>query len=247
MRTNGVLSTPPLDLLPGSSLFLDFDGSIVEIAERPDTVVVEPQLRPLLKRLQVLLDDRLAIVTGRGALEVRRLLGMPAITVAGSHGVELHMPDGKVIGPPRDAALDIVTSELQAFASCRPGLLVESKPYGCALHFRQCPEAELVCRQVAGMLAERHSLHLQTGKMVVELRAADGDKGSAVRQFMMHPRMAGSRPIFIGDDDTDERGFVAAKHLGGAGILVGPPRPSEALYGLSSVSDTLDWLKRAVQ
>lgn len=244
MRMNGVLAAPPLDMLEGSSLFLDFDGTIVEIAETPDAVIIEDRLRALLAHLLVRLNDRLAVVTGRDAAEVRRLLELPEISVAGSHGVEFHLSNGEIIAPPRAAALDIVAVELRSFASCRPGLLVESKPYGCALHYRQRPEAELVCRQVAGMLAERHGLDLQTGKMVVELRAAEGNKGSAVRQLMMQPQMAGTRPIFIGDDDTDEQGFLAAKHLGGAGILVGAPRRSEAVYGLPGVSETLEWLER---
>lgn len=245
MRMNGALAAPPLALLSGASLFLDFDGTLVEIAETPDAVIVEERLRRLLLRLLARLDGRMAIVSGRNASEVRRLIGPMEITVAGSHGVELHMADGRILSPPRPSALDSAIVELQSFASCRPGLLVEIKPFGCALHYRQCPEAELICREITGMLAERHGLQLQTGKMVIELRAAEGDKGSAVRQLIMEPFMLGTRPIFIGDDDTDERAFVAAKDLGGAGIFVGAPRPSEALYGLPSVPDTLDWLERA--
>jgi trehalose 6-phosphate phosphatase len=246
MRINGALDAPPLNFLASASLFLDFDGTIVEIAETPDAVIVGDRLRRLLRRLLAGLDGRVAIVSGREASDVRRLLGLSAITIAGSHGVEVHMPDGRVIGPPRPDALDYVTSQLRSFASARPGLLVEPKPFGCALHYRQRPEAELVCRQIAGMLAERHGLDLQTGKMVVELRAVEGNKGSALRQFMMEPAMLGTRPIFIGDDDTDEGAFLAAKYLGGAGIFVGTPRPTEAIFGLPNVGATLDWLERSI-
>lgn len=245
MRINGVLTAPPLDLIKGASLFLDFDGTIVELADTPDAVVVSDRLRRLLLQLLNYLEGRVAIVSGRQASEVRRLIGLPEIGIAGSHGVEMHMADCRIIGPSRPAVLDSVIVELQSFAFCRPGLLVEIKPFGCALHYRQRPEAELVCREVTGMLAERHGLHLQTGKMVVELRGAQGDKGSALRHFMAEPPMMGTRPIFIGDDDTDEQAFLAAKHAGGAGILVGAPRHSEALYRLPSVADTLDWLERS--
>jgi trehalose 6-phosphate phosphatase len=245
MPMNGVLLMPPLDRFNGASLFLDFDGTIVELARTPDAVVVSDRVRSLLSRLVRYLDGRVAIVSGRDASEVRRLIGLPQISIAGSHGIDLHMADGRLIGPQRPEALDSAIAELQSFASSRPGLLVEIKTFGCALHYRQCPDAELVCREVAGMLAERHGLHLQTGKMVVELRGAEGDKGSAVRQLMAEPDMLDTRPIFIGDDDTDEPAFLAAKTLGGAGVLVGAPRQSEALYRLPSVSDTLDWLERS--
>jgi trehalose 6-phosphate phosphatase len=94
-------------------------------------------------------------------------------------------------------------------------------------------------------LAEESGLSLQLGKMVVELRPSGADKGDALHSFMAEPDFAGARPVFVGDDLTDEHGFRAAAALGGAGILVGPARETAARYRLESVAAVADWLRSA--
>lgn len=245
MRTSGALPTPPLDLLSGSSLFLDFDGTLVDIAETPGGVQVGERLRELLTRALAGLNGRVAVISGRDAAEVGRMIGLPSLGIAGSHGLDIQLPDGRVMASGRPGTLDDALNEFRTFAKSRPGLLVEDKPFGTALHYRRCPEAGAECLQLAQAMADRWGLHLQTGKMVVELRAPDGDKGSALRQLMLEPGMAGTRPVFMGDDDTDEVAFAAAEELGGCGILVGDPRPTAARYRLADVAAALDWLEAA--
>jgi trehalose 6-phosphate phosphatase len=239
------LAAPPAELLSGASLFLDFDGTLVDIAVRPDAVVVSERVRDLIGVLLQRMDGRVTIMSGRDEAKLRGLLRLPSLAIAGSHGLQLHWPDGRAITAQRPAALDAVLAEMADFAAGQPGILIEDKPLGAALHYRQQPEAEAACRDLARHLAERHGLRLQTGKMVVELRAPGADKGSALDRLMGEPGLAGTRPVFIGDDDTDEPAFLAAAAHGGCGILVGLERPSAARYRLENVAAALDWLDKA--
>jgi trehalose 6-phosphate phosphatase len=232
-------------LLAGASLFLDFDGTLVAIAERPDAVTVSDRLRRTLSRLHDRLGGRVAIVSGRSAGQIIDLFGTSPFAIAGSHGQELRRPDGSIETAERPEELEPARQEMAKLATEWPGVLLEEKPLGAALHYRGCPEAEQACRELATDLAAMHGLHLQTGKMVVELRALDGDKGTALRRLMSEPPMAGNTPLFIGDDDTDEPAFRAAAELGGAGIRVGRPATTSAGYLLPDVAAVLDWLDRA--
>lgn len=240
-----VLATPPADLLDDASLFLDFDGTLVAFAHRPDAVSVDARLDTLMRRLLDRLDGRLAIISGRSAGDVRALFGAPGFVVAGSHGLEIHDPDGAVSATPRPAELDPALAAMQRFIAQRPGVLLEAKPLGAALHFRGDPDAGPACIALAEALAAEHGLHLQTGKMIIELRAGGGDKGAALRALMARPAFRGTRPVFLGDDDTDEPGFIAAAALGGAGVLVGAERESAARYRLGGVDAVLGWLEAA--
>ena len=241
MEMGALLAPPPAELLDGASLFLDFDGTLVEIAERPDAVAVDARLNRLVRGLAARLDGRIAIVSGRGAAEIDALFGGAGFAIGGSHGAELRH-GREVIGPGRPAALDDALARMRAFAAGTPGVIVEAKPLGAGLHFRGAPHAEEVCRAFAGELADATGLTLQQGKMVFELRAP-GDKGAAIAALMALPPFAGSRPTFLGDDLTDEPGFAAAARLGGAGVLVGPARNTAARYRLPDVPAVLGWLE----
>lgn len=239
------LPAPPLELLDGASLFLDFDGTLVELAARPDGVTVEARLHDLLARLWTRLAGRLAIISGRPAAQVRRLFREPRFAIAGSHGHELHWPDGRILATANSHQRDALLTQMHELRERRPGLTVEDKPFGVALHYRAAPQAENECIQLAERLALETGYVLQTGKMVVELMLPGADKGQALRALMSEPPMADARPIFIGDDDTDEAGFLMAAQLGGFGVLVGAPRATAATYGLQDVDATLRWLEAA--
>jgi trehalose 6-phosphate phosphatase len=233
-------------LLDQASLFLDFDGTLVEIAARPDAVSVETRLRDLIRRLQVYLGGRLAIISGRAAGNVCALLGDLTVMVAGSHGAELHWPGGPTMtaaAPQYDA---VALALLEGLKQRQPGILVEQKPLGLALHFRQAPQAEADCRETALRIGARTGLALQPGKMVIELKTPGADKGTAVRTLMAEKPLKEGRPLFVGDDETDEAGFRAAADLGGAGILVGELRATAAAFHLPGVDRTLAWLEGAV-
>ena len=241
------LPPPPFDLLRDANLFLDFDGTLVEIAETPDAVRVSETLRQLLRDLSARMDGRVAIISGRSVAEIGALLDPVALTVAGSHGLEIAAAGQAPIMPERTAGIDAALAALHDFAATRPGVLVEDKPFGVGLHYRQAPGEEASARDLAAQLADRHDLHLQLGKMVAELRLAGADKGSALQSLMMEPGRGATRPVFMGDDVTDEAAFAAACELNGAGILIGPARETRALYRLDDVSAALAWLRRGAE
>jgi trehalose 6-phosphate phosphatase len=236
---------PPPSLLSGAALFLDFDGTLVELAEAPDAIRVSGELAPLIARLAERLGGRLAIVSGRSIADLERHLDLGTIAVAGSHGAEIRCPGGVSGSPEPPSGLADAREAVIRFASGRDGLLVEHKPAGVALHYRQAPEqSEIVASFMSG-LADGSGLSLLRGKMVAELRPPGADKGAALRAMMREPPFAGARPLFVGDDITDEDGFKAAADLGGTGILIGPPRPTAAGWRLPDVAGLARWLGEA--
>ncbi len=240
------LSRPPLDLLRGAALFLDFDGTLVDIQPRPDAVSVDARLHALIATLADRLDGRVAIVSGRSIEQLDALFGGLTLATSGSHGVEIRAAgsDGEV--PVRPASLDKVAATLQTFAQANPGTEVELKSFGIGLHYRGAPHMRDAADALTRQLADAAELSRQEGKMVFEVRVP-GDKGAAIARFLDDAPFAGARPVFLGDDLTDEPGFAAVAEAGGAGILVGPSRPTAATYRLDGVDDVLDWLGRAAE
>jgi trehalose 6-phosphate phosphatase len=237
------LQPPPPELLDGAALFLDFDGTLVELAATPDSISVSPELAPLLERLRRRLDGRLAIVSGRSLADLERHVPLSGIAFSGSHGLELRLADGTVLPLSVPIGLDDVHERVRGFAGGAEGLLVEEKPAGIALHYRLAPEwGERAAAFMAALAGER-GWAVQAGNMVVELRPSGATKGDAVRAFMTEPKFTAARPVFVGDDLTDEHGFEAAAELGGAGILVGPLRGTAARYRLDSVEAVGEWLR----
>lgn len=243
--TTTLLAPPPIDLLAGAALFLDFDGTLVELQDRPDAVTADPDLIALTRRLGAALDGRLAIVTGRSSERILSLFGDVGFAIGGSHGVEFRWPDGRVAGPGAHPGLPPAVEALNAFAEAHDGVIVETKPHGAGLHYRMAPQAGDDANAVAAELAAAHGLHLQPGKMMVELRAGAGDKGAAIERLMADPPFAGGRPVFLGDDVTDEDGFRAVAAMGGAGILVGAERPTAAQWRIGDVAGVRAWLAAA--
>ena len=240
-------SAPPAGLLRDAALFLDFDGTLVELAARPELVAVDARLASLLERLAKTLSGRVAIVSGRPVEGIVGLFGPLPLTIAGSHGLEVRWHDGTKTLPERPGALDRILSDMKHFATATSGLLVEEKPFGAALHYRAAPDMHDAAHALARSLAAETGLHVQTGKMMVELRLGGADKGTALHRLMERYPMAGHRPVFLGDDDTDEPAMAAATTLGGAGVLIGALRPSSAAYRLPDVAATLDWLETACE
>lgn len=240
-----ILPPPPPALLNGAALFLDFDGTLAPIADTPQGVVVDGDLLALLRRLRDELDGRLAIVSGRAVAALREL-GFEDFLLAGTHGLEFAQPGEQVEAPKRLPAVDEAEAAFQRFADDKPGLLVERKTISVGLHFRRAPQWGAAAGDLAVELASRLNLAVQPGKMLYELRPGGADKGSAVHKLMQRPPMAGGKPIFIGDDVTDEEGFAAARELGGAGILVGAPRETLAAFSLEQVAAVRHYLERGV-
>ncbi|CAM3296616.1 MULTISPECIES: trehalose-phosphatase [Sphingomonas] len=241
------LTPPPTRLSATDSLFLDFDGTLVELADNPEAVHVSAALADRLDALAAHMPGRLAIVSGRSIAQLDALFGPQAqhFTLAGSHGAERRTPEDGHSQPERPAHLATATEEMQAVAQAHD-LYFETKSFGAGLHYRRNPDAEPLALREAAAIAERHGLTLQPGKMMVEVRLP-GDKGQAIETLMETPAMRGTVPIFLGDDVTDEDGFAAAAALGGAGVLVGPMRETAAHYRLPDVAAVHQWLARALE
>lgn len=244
MQNHKKLLLPPINLLQNSALFLDFDGTLVALAARPGDIIIPPTLNDLLQKLSQNLHHRIAIVSGRSVAVLRDDFNMKNITIAGSHGNEIAFADDAT--PPRSDALDTLIEELQSFAAQYDGLLVEPKSMGVGLHYRQAPGHEKLCQETAYAMAQKYDLKVQAGKMLFEIYSGNEDKGTAIAKLCAIAPFLNHRPIFIGDDKTDEHGFKAAMALGGAGILVGPPRLSDAIYRLDDVAAVHEWLLAAI-
>lgn len=235
------LPTPPPIDFARDALFLDFDGTLVELADRPEAVHVPAATIDALDRLSERLHGRLALVSGR-AISVLDDFGMAGLACAGSHGAETRFVGGPVKAVGKPEGLTEVSDAFRAFADAHDGVLFEEKPLGAGLHFRLAPGQESAALALARELAERWNLHVQTGHAMVELRGTGFGKGDAIAAFLDTHPFAGYRPVFIGDDVTDEHGFEAVARAGGHGILVGPARKTAALYRLRDVARVNEWL-----
>lgn len=222
--TDPFAATPP-DALPRLAVFTDFDGTLVEIAETPDSVEVPMALADDLAEAAREFDDAFAVITGRPIADIDRYLAPLVLPVAGEHGSQRRRADGGlegVDGEIAEAAEEMAEAVMPLLAT-HPGLLLERKHAAVALHFRQAPELERACliaMQEAVMADPR--FELVAGKMVFEARPRGLSKGTALEAFMREPPFMGRTPIFIGDDQTDEDAFAAAQALGGVGIKLGP-------------------------
>ncbi len=240
----------PRDLAPDrDALFLDFDGTLVEIAPTPESVRPAAGLPSLLTALQRRLGGALAVVTGRPVEAVDGFLGLDGLTVAGLHGRDRRLADGRRLREPVDAAsVEMARARLKALAQRLPGTLIEDKGESVSLHYRQAPDAaDAALAEARVVEAEsRGRLRLLPGKMVVELVPAGFDKGKAVARLMEMPPFAGRTPVFVGDDVTDEAGFAVVNRLGGLSVRIGPAEQTGAGAILDDVTALHGWLARVV-
>ena len=235
---------PPLDIAR-MAVFADLDGTLAKIRPRPDDVGPDPHRDEILGGLAGKLGGALAIVSGRSLEDLDRILGGRVPAIAAVHGLVRRRADRQLIEAVSAPVSKAVLDALKAFQAQRPGLLIEDKGPSVALHFRAAPEAAAACEALARRLAQEAGLVVQAGDMVVELRAPGPTKGEAVEAFMQEPPFAGRTPIFIGDDLTDENGFIGAERLGGFGVIVGSRRPTRARFALKDVEAALEWLSAA--
>ena len=242
---------PPLLSVAGDAgrwaLFLDFDGTLVELAPTPEAIVVPSRLPGLLQALSGRFSGALALVTGRSLSNLDRHLGR-SFPAAGQHGAQWRfVPDQ----PPRERhepALEAARRRVHELAGSRPGLVVEDKGATLAVHYRAVPEAgrEVHAELEALARASSGALEVISGKSVCEIRPAGADKGAALDTFLGTPPFAGRLPLMLGDDVTDEAGFAAALRAGGAAIKVGEGE-SLAPWRLPTPSSVLTWLSEALE
>jgi len=228
-------------------LFLDVDGTLLELAAAPGAVVVDPGLMPLLVRLRDAAGGALALVSGRTIADLDRLFGTLALPVAGLHGCERRDALGVVhVAPVAVEQLTEVRAGLQRLARRHPGLMLEDKGAGLALHYLQAPQLAHELRAEVALLAAPlvPEYTLLDGHAVLEIKPAAHTKDSAVTAFMREAPFAGRTPVFIGDDQTDYGGFAAVRRFDGLAIAVGPRVQSE--WWLPGPSAVRDWLARLV-
>jgi trehalose 6-phosphate phosphatase len=218
--------------LPASHwcLFLDVDGTLLELAEHPQAVAVEPHLLPLLDRLRSSAMGAVALVSGRTIRDLDRLFERPDMAVAGLHGCERRDASGRMhVAPVAVEQLADVRAGLQKLVEQHPGLMLEDKGAGVALHFLKAPHLEHQLRAEVAVLAAPlvPSFTVLGGHAVIEVKPAAHTKDSAVTAFMQEAPFAGRVPVFIGDDQTDYGGFAAVRRHAGLAIAVGPRVTSE--------------------
>ncbi len=229
--------------------FLDVDGTLIEFANTPDAVHVDQALLDLVSRLHQDCGGALALVSGRALLDLEWRLGSLRLPIAGQHGLERRDAAGAmhVHGAPT-AAMAAIKLRLQAVLERHPALLLEDKGLALAVHYRQAPALAGALHRLLRRLIEAtdDALQLQTGKRVVEIKALGFDKGTALEEFLAEPPFKGRRPVFIGDDATDEHGFAVINRLRGLSVKVGPG-PTQARYRLPDVGAVRAWLSNATK
>jgi trehalose 6-phosphate phosphatase len=233
---------PPPTRLPRPALFLDMDGVLAPLAETPDAVVPHPERTAALRAAAERLSGRVAIISGRTIAEIDRIAEASAASASGVHGLERRRADGSLHRAKASPAVRDAVAAFERFAATRPGIIVEDKAVSAGLHYRGAPDEAAAALALAKTLACETGLTLQAGNLVVELKTPGTSKGTALNAFMQEPPFAGAVPVMLGDDLTDEDGFLAAEALGGFGVLVGPVRSTAARYGLPDVEAVLAWL-----
>lgn len=230
------------------ALFLDFDNTLVDFAPLPESVMLPPDLITTLQRLQQAANGALAIISGRPLEQIDHFLSPLRLPVAGVHGAERRSADGRMVQLPVPDIKRLL-AYLQPLATQHAGLLLEVKRGALALHYRRAPHLEQICVQAMNQaLAHEQGFTLLRGSMVVEAKAADADKGKAIAAFMNEAPFAGRRPVFIGDDITDEAGFtwVQSQQAGGLGIKVGTG-PSLAYARIANPAAVRGMLARVLE
>ncbi len=227
---------------------LDVDGTLLEIAETPSSVVVAAHVPALLRRLDDALGGAFALVSGRPIREVDALLAPYQFAIAGIHGLESRDADGAVHRSSGGVDLSAARVAIRAFVEQAPGTFVEDKGPTLAVHYRQAPDhGPAVVRLLRGLAEDLgDAVEIQKGKMVVEIKPALANKGTAVERIVARERFQRRLPVYVGDDLTDETAFAAANRMKGLSIRVGATAATCAKYSLESVTEVHRWLDAVV-
>ena len=235
---------PPAKIAPtDTAFFFDFDGTLAEIVDDPHAVLVEPRIREALHALHEISGGALALVSGRSIEQLDGMLHPLHLPAAGVHGLERRNGEGHVFRVEIDQeALVRLHGRIAKFVAEHAGLLTEVKPGSIALHYRKRPDLASASHALAARLAgEDDRLRVVFGKMVVEMKLAGRTKADAIADFMAEPPFLGRRPLFVGDDITDEDGFVALERWDGVSIKIGDGE-TRATHRLRDIAAFHDWL-----
>lgn len=213
---------PPLD---HCAILLDIDGTLLDLAPTPHEVVVPPGLDQVLIALQQRAGGALALVSGRSLADIDRIFPMTRFAAIGGHGAEMRInPDTDVASVQAPPINEQLKQRLAAIAHISPDILLEDKGYALALHYRLAPHAERAIYEAVSVIrADLPSVPFEVlpGKAVCEIKPAGVTKASGVHELLRHPPFRGRRPMFIGDDVTDETVFAIMPDLRGVAYSVG--------------------------
>ncbi len=229
-----------------SALFLDVDGTLLDIAATPDAVEVPPDMCELLRALRVALGRAVALISGRPLADLDRLFAPLLLSAAGQHGAELRLEgDDAVTRVARDPAIAAMLDRLRIFAAERPGILIEDKGASLAIHYRGAPEYADEARRIALDLVEkgRRRMELLPARGAWDIKPRSVDKQVALEWFMGRAPFLGRIAVFIGDDRTDEDAFEAVKRLKGYAIKVGLSEKTAASWRIGTPDEVREWLR----
>lgn len=229
--------------------FLDVDGTLIDIAETPDAVVIDAALLDLIARLHRQSGGAMALVSGRAISDLEKLLSALHLPLAGQHGLERRDATGRLwMHAASPAAKCTIKEALAPVLAQHADLLLEDKGLTLALHYRQAPQLAYYVQRLMNQLARDADagLEVQYGKFVAEIKPSGIDKGTAVAEYLAEAPFTGRRAVFIGDDLNDEHGFAEVNRLAGISIKVGKG-PSCARYRLHDVAAVRHWLGDALK
>jgi len=231
----------------GIALFLDVDGTLMDLAPAPDDARLRADTVPLLQRAFDALDGAVALVSGRSINKVDQLVWPLCLPTAGVHGLERRTAQGQHLLHADGQSLDPVRQSLRDFVRSVPGLLLEDKALGLAIHYRNVPDAapEVMSALIAASKRLDESTSVQLGNMVIELKAGPRNKGSAVADFMREHPFSGRKPVFAGDDITDEDALQWVAAHGGFGVAVG--RRVSSTYRLDDSRAVALWIEQLIE
>ena len=240
---SGTMKRPPAIDPKTHALFLDFDGTLVELVDDPNAVALAPDRVERLGEMTERLSGALAIVSGRRVSDLDRFLKPLAFAAAGVHGLERRVrPDGETEFLMAPEALDPIRDALAPTIEANQRLSLEDKGTALVLHYRTAPDladmAKSVMRQAT---KDRDDLVVMEGDNIVEVHPAGMDKGKALADFMTASPFEGRIPVYLGDDTTDEFALKIVADMGGIAIKVGR-KESVAEYRLADVTDVHHWL-----
>jgi trehalose 6-phosphate phosphatase len=236
--------------LSEAAFLLDIDGTLLDLAPTPREVWVPPDLTSTLRRLHERTNGALALVSGRSLNDIDLIFAPDQFPAVGGHGAEMRLSvDSEAVAihaPPLDKELK---RRLATIAKLSPGILLEDKGYSLALHYRLAPHAEKAIYEAVSLIRAdlpNAPIEVLPGKCVCEIKQSGFDKATGVRELMSHLPFRGRRPIFIGDDVTDESVFALMPDIGGLAFSVGRRAQKRVAGHFDEPRDVRAWLARLV-